>query len=135
MIFGVIGPNYKGKLLFGEGTINAEKYIQKVTYLGIFGELDRLHRAFNWIFQQNGAPCHTSQMAVDWIEENCDLLLGWPANSLNLNPIELFRVILKNSVAALEPATIAELKAVLSRAWNTLPITMVNFLCSSFEAH
>jgi transposase len=89
MIFGAIGPNYKSKVPFVEGRINAEKYIQKLTDLGIFEELDRLHGAFNWIFQQDGAPCHTSQMAVDCIEENCHLLSGWPANSPVLNPIAL----------------------------------------------
>jgi hypothetical protein len=76
MIFGVIGPNYKSKLIVVEGTINTEKYIQSLTGLGTFEELDRLHGALNWIFQQDGAPRHTSQMLVDWIEENCDLLSG-----------------------------------------------------------
>jgi hypothetical protein len=88
---------------FRRREVNAEKYIQHLTGLEIFEELNRLHGAFNWIFQQDGAPCHKSQMAVDWIEENCDLLSGWPANSPDLNPIALLWAILKQSIAALEP--------------------------------
>jgi hypothetical protein len=121
-------------LPFVMGTINAEKYIQILTDLGIFEELYRLHGAFNWIFQQEGALCHTSQMAVDWIEENCDLLSGWPANSPDFNPIELLWAILKHSVADLEPTTIAELKKVLLWVWDIIPIVTINSLCSSFEA-
>jgi hypothetical protein len=72
-------------------------------------------------------------MAIDWIGENCDLLSGWLANSPDHNPIELLCAILKHSIAALEPTTIAELKEILSRAWDTIPIVIINSLCRSFE--
>jgi hypothetical protein len=88
MIFAVIGRDYKSKLLFVEGTIDAEKYIQNLSQLGFIEELDQRHGALEWIFQQDGAPCHMSQKAVDWIEANCDVLSDWPANSPDLSPIE-----------------------------------------------
>jgi hypothetical protein len=29
---------------------------------------------FGWIFQQDGAPCHTSHVALDWLEESVYLI-------------------------------------------------------------
>jgi hypothetical protein len=86
------------------------------------------------IFRQDGAPCHTSQTEVDWISENCNLVSEWSANSPERNPIKLFWAILRHSVAALEPTTIAELKEVRSWAWDTIPIATINSLCNRFEA-
>jgi hypothetical protein len=74
MIFGVIGLGYNTKLLFVEGTIDAEKYIQNLSQLVFIEELDRKRGVFEWIFQQDGGPCHTSQIALEWIKANCDLL-------------------------------------------------------------
>jgi hypothetical protein len=116
MIFGVIGLGYKSKLLFVEGTIDAEKYIQNLSKLGFIEELDRKRGVFEWIFQQDGAPCHTSQMVFEWIEANCDLLSDWPPNSPYLSPIELLWTILKHVVTVFRPEIVAELKAVLQRA-------------------
>jgi hypothetical protein len=84
MVFAVIGIDYKGKLLFIEGTVDAERYIENLSKLGFMEELDEKYGALEWIFQQDGAPCHTCQEAVAWIEENCDLLSDWPANSPDL---------------------------------------------------
>jgi transposase len=133
MIFGVIGIGYKSKLLFVDGTIDTDRYIDNLAELGFIEELDQLHGTLEWIFQQDGAPCHTSQRAIDWIEENCQILGGWRANSPDLNPIEMLWAILKHSVAALEPKTIDELKQVLLQAWNTIPQRTIDGLCQSFE--
>jgi hypothetical protein len=89
MIFGVIGVDYKSKLLFIKGTVNADKHIENLAALGFIEELGTRYRVLNWIFQQDGSPCHTAQAAIDWIKENCHVICGWPANSPNLNPIEL----------------------------------------------
>jgi transposase len=132
MIFAVIGLGYKSKLLFVEGTIDAEKYIQNLTNLGFIEELDQKHGCLEWIFQQDGAPCHTSQKALDWIEQYCDLLSGWPANSPDLSPIELLWAILKHAVAALRPETVAQLKEVLQEAWDTISQEVIDSLCASF---
>jgi transposase len=132
MIFGVIGLGYKSKLLFIKGTVNAAKYIENLANLGFMEDLDEKYGALNWIFQQDGAPCHTAQEALDWIEENCDVICDWPANSPDLNPIELLWAILKHAVAKLAPQTVDELQQVLLRAWNSIPQTTVDALCGSF---
>jgi hypothetical protein len=89
MIFGVIGLGSKTKLLFIEGTVDTAKYVENLARLDFMEELDEKYGVLNWIFQQDGAPCHTTQEVIDWMEENCDLLSMGPANSPDLNPIEL----------------------------------------------
>jgi hypothetical protein len=52
MIFWVIGPDYKSKLLFGEGTIDADKYIQNLDELDFIQELDAKRGVLKWIFSR-----------------------------------------------------------------------------------
>jgi transposase len=133
MIFAVIGVGYKSRLLFVKGNIDAEKYIENLEALGFIEELDQKHGCLGWIFQQDGAPCHTAQIALDWIEENCDLLAGWPANSPDLNPIEMLWAILKEAVYELSPISIGDLQDVLLAAWNGISQDVIDKLCLSYE--
>ena len=43
------------------------------------------------IFQQDGAPVHTSKVAIKWLENNLNSFWGkgvWSGNSPDLSPIE-----------------------------------------------
>ena len=43
------------------------------------------------IFQQDGAPAHTSKVAIKWLENNLNSFWGkgvWPGYSPDLSPIE-----------------------------------------------
>ena len=40
------------------------------------------------VFQQNNDPKHTSKKAKKWFEDNNITVLKWPAQSLDLSPIE-----------------------------------------------
>jgi hypothetical protein len=117
MIFAVIGQNFRVKISFVDGTINAAKYRENTEELGFIDLLDEMHSPFDWIFQQDGASCHTAQTAVDSLDECCDVSTDWPANSLDLSPIEFVWAILKRAVRATNPQTIDELKRVITEAW------------------
>jgi transposase len=134
MIFAVIGMGYKSDLLMVEGTIDAERYIQNLDSLGFIATLDRMHGPFGWIFQQDGAPSHTSQVALDWLEESVDVIVDWPANSPDLSPIELLWAILKKLVRRMKPQTIEEVKGALLAAWSMIPQATIDGLCRGFQA-
>jgi hypothetical protein len=134
MIFAVIGIGYKSDLLFVEGTINADKYMDNITDLGFIEKLDEMHGQFGWTFQQDGATCHTTQAVMDWLESFCVVLGNWPANSPDLSPIELLWAILKKAVALLNPQNLTELRVALIQAWSKIPQKTINGLCMSFPA-
>jgi hypothetical protein len=84
MIFAVIGIDYKSKRLFMKEIVDAGRYIENLANLGFIDDLDQKHGVLNWIFRQDGAPSHATQETIDWIDENCNLLARWPANSPDL---------------------------------------------------
>jgi hypothetical protein len=56
-------------------------------------------------------------VTINWIEERWNLSARWPANSPDLNPIELLCASLKNIASKQKPGNIDELKQVLLDAW------------------
>jgi transposase len=117
-----------------EGSINAEKYIDNCDRLNFIEELDALNGPVKWIFQQDGAVYHTTQVVLDWLEESFDVLHGWPANSPDLSPIELLWAILKKAIALLKPTTLEELRAALQISWDSIPQITIDRLCQSFRS-
>jgi hypothetical protein len=131
VMFAVIDFDYKSKLLFVEGTINADKYVENLANLGLGKEVDeKLDFSVGW----RSMLCHSSQRIIDWIEEHCDLICVWLANSPVLNPIELRWAIFKNIVARLAPKTVEELKHVLFQLCASVNAETIRRRCSSFEA-
>jgi hypothetical protein len=50
--------------------------------------LDTLKGPSEWIFQEDGAPCHMAKHIYNWKLKRFSLLTNWPANSPDLSPIE-----------------------------------------------
>ena len=60
------------------------------------------------IFQQDGAPAHTSKVAIKWLENNLNSFWGkgvWPRNSPDLLPIENLWAIVQEELKKLPDAT------------------------------
>ena len=74
MIFAAIGYDYKSDIYFIDGCLNTDKYINLLIQSGLFKKLDEKFGKFNYFYEQDGAPCHTTQRSINYIEQKARLL-------------------------------------------------------------
>ena len=72
----------------------------------------------DFIFQQDGASCHTAKACQAWFRDNNVRLLEWPGNSPDLNPIENLWARLKKLVSQRHPSNKTELIEAIIESWH-----------------
>lgn len=99
MVWGCITAKGPGPLYFVNGIMNADKYIQLLDN----AFLPKLHLLFRrrqrYIFQQDGAPCHTAKSVKNYLSSKNIPILDWPGNSPDMNPIENVWTVLKTQLS------------------------------------
>jgi len=72
-----------------DGRINSERYIEDILGYHVVPFLEEFEEENGeYFFQQDNAPIHTSARTRNFIEETEIILLPWPGQSPDLNPIE-----------------------------------------------
>ena len=88
MVWGCMGWNGVGKLIEVLGKMDAEQYCQ-ILEEGVPASFEMLDlEEGERIFQQDNDPKHTSKRAEKWFEDSGIIVMAWPAQSPDLNPIE-----------------------------------------------
>ena len=88
MIWGCMGWNGVGVVTEVQGIMNAKQYCE-ILDGGVVESFERLGmEEGERYFQQDNDPKHTSKMADKWFQDKNIAVLGWPAQSPDLNPIE-----------------------------------------------
>eukprot|EP00757_Euglenozoa_sp_SAG-D1_P023474 gene23474-183_t len=75
----------------------------------------------DYIFQQDGATCHTSAESLEFIEQAAfipDVLPYWPASSPDLSPIENIWGLMVNDLNKEPASTLTELEAGITKSWR-----------------
>lgn len=90
-----------------------------------------------YIFQQDGAPAHTSHLVQNWLSDNVDAFWSkefWPPNSPDLNPLDYYvwGVIERVSNKSRHP-NVATLQASIEAAFADLDKEQLKRACSRFR--
>ena len=87
------------------------------------------------VLQDDSSPAHTARSVQSWSEEREDALqyLSWPAQSPDLNIIELLWSVLESGVRSrfLPPSPVKQLEDVLHEERQNISLETVQNLCES----
>jgi len=88
---------------------------------------------FDYIYQDDNAPCHTAKKVKEWKESKSINSLIWPAQSPDLNPIENLWSELDRKIRKHEqkPKNKTELIKILQEEWDNLD---TNFLIKLIDS-
>jgi DDE superfamily endonuclease len=84
-------------------------------------------------FQQNNNPKHTSWLATTWFSDKNIIVIYWPAQSPDLNPIEHLWFYVKRKLQEYEvpPKGAHELWERVAKEWNKIPSEVCQGLIES----
>ncbi len=86
-----------GPLCFLKTNVPAPVY-QDILEHFMLPSADQLFKDADLIFQQDLAPAHTAKSTKSWLNYHDVSVLDWPANSPDLNPIEILWCIVKRKM-------------------------------------
>lgn len=97
MVWSVFSWYGCGRLYIVEGTMRHEQYI-KVLKTRLIPQVREWFGQNEFIFMQDGAPCHKAKKVMEFFRENNVKVLDWPGNSPDMNPIENLWAITKKKI-------------------------------------
>lgn len=131
-VWGCIGVGVK-KLVFVEfaqGGMNAAEYRRQCVT-----SLRSIRKRNERVLMQDGAAVHWTPETRALIEQlGLDLLLNWPANSPDMNPLELLWALLQHRISERGPWGFEQLKAMVEEEWAKIPQEMIDRYVMAFRS-
>jgi DDE superfamily endonuclease len=132
MIWGCMTSKGLGSLHFIEGTMNSTKYTE-ILRESLIPSITQYFDNGDFIFQQDGASCHTSKFTKTWMMKNNMSFWTWPSGSPDLSPIENVWAIMKKELRKKRPKNKIDLKNKILAIWNSFPIDKCQDLYNSMN--
>ena len=129
MFWGRFSWNGIGPLVLVDGNMDSEAYINVLANNFIPWVRDYPDS----VFQQDGAPCHTSSYSTWWMSTHGIRTLDWVAQSPDLNPIENLWNHLDRQVRKRKPLpqTKQDLITAIQEEWSNISLEMLQNLIMS----
>lgn len=91
-----------------------------------------------YVFQQDGAPAHTSHLVQNWLSDNVDMFWSkefWPPNSPDLNPMDYYVWSVVERVAnKTRHPNVTSLRAAIEAAFTNLDRALLKRACDRFRS-
>ena len=117
-VWGCMAASGVESLKVVEGTLNAARYVGLICD-SVKEDGEKLCGA-EYVFQQDGAPCHTARTTMAWFERHSvPVIHPWPPQSADLNPIEHLWDEMKRRLEKEPCRNKQELTAAVFQVWNT----------------
>lgn len=124
MVWGCMSAQGLGELAFIDGIVNSEKY-QQILENNLLPSIDKLKNTHGeYVFQQDGASCHTSKSTKVWLENHGLHPMHWPSSSPDLSPIETLWHEMKKKLRANPARNVKDLKVKLTEIWLSFTAEM-----------
>ncbi len=120
-----------GPLCFLKSTVN----YQDISEHFMLPSADKLYGDADFIFQQDLAHAHTAKGTKSWSSDHDVTVLDWPANSLDLNPIENIWGIVKRKMRDTRPNNADDLKTAIKATWASITPEQCHRLIASMLRH
>ena len=92
---------------------------------------NELFKDKSWVFQQDNDPKHTANNVKNYLKNKKLVVLSWPAQSPDLNPIENLWNILDHGIKTRTPKNEEELFQILQNQWKNISGELLQSLVES----
>ena len=138
MVWAAVTKTGRSPLLFVPTAVklNSEQYVSDILESCLLPWAKQHFKDKPWTLQQDSAPSHSSKFTQSWILRKILSFISkedWPAQSLDLNPLDYsIWSILEKRVCFTPHQTLESLKAKLMKEWDAIPQKMLRAACDSF---